>query len=338
MLCPIQVASCFRNGSSAAFRWRRGHGCRSPARASAGARWSTRVNAPGRVLLTVGAVRSQDDRQAPVDRWRSMPRAAQPVLRELVVRGPQSRTALAPEARPVGGESDPADQAAHGGRAGGGTRRGPRPVSGRPTRPLGGVADGVCFPGVTITSYGSMVPHRSAGLRGGPRVRTTPGLRPGLRHCPDRRARNRPGHSTWRSTTRVMHRRTRTQVRGRFPCLVVLMRARGCAPAVRDDVGWPAAGRWTRVLGSRWSIPSISPASSRARAQPLPVPGRPDAAAGRGDRRRGHGAVGKSAAPSALLRGCGGALPAGGEGGGAAAAGRPTRSAKPTAGAPDDCG
>jgi predicted NBD/HSP70 family sugar kinase len=113
---------------------------------------------PPQYAAQVGSVRGRDSQESPsgawFDAWRSLPRAAQPVLRELVVRGPQSRTALARRlglspgsltrlAKPLMETGLVVERAvAHD------------PVHGRPTRPLEVVAEGLHFLGFKITADG----------------------------------------------------------------------------------------------------------------------------------------------------------------------------------------
>jgi predicted NBD/HSP70 family sugar kinase len=105
-----------------------------------------------RILLTVSVVqRLRSDRHAN-EAWRSVPRPARPILRELVMRGPQTRTALARQLGLSTGSltrlTKPLVEAGliverdieHD------------PVNGRPTRPLEVVADGLGFLGIKLTS------------------------------------------------------------------------------------------------------------------------------------------------------------------------------------------
>ena len=86
------------------------------------------------------------------DAWRTVPDTARPILRELVLHGPQSRTALARSLGLSPGSLTRLTKPLVA--AGLVVERGavPHPVSGRPTRPLEVVADDLHFVGVTLTS------------------------------------------------------------------------------------------------------------------------------------------------------------------------------------------
>ncbi|WP_158674536.1 ROK family transcriptional regulator [Streptomyces hoynatensis] len=100
----------------------------------------------------MGAAGSRGGRRPAPDAWRAVPETARPILRELVLHGPQSRTALARSLGLSPGSltrlTKPLVE------AGLVVERGavPHPVSGRPTRPLEVVADDLHFVGVTLTS------------------------------------------------------------------------------------------------------------------------------------------------------------------------------------------
>ncbi|MDT0346038.1 ROK family transcriptional regulator [Streptomyces litchfieldiae] len=93
-----------------------------------------------------------NDQGSPIEAWRSAPRPSRPVLRELVIHGPQSRTDLA---RKLGLSSGSLTRLTKPlVEAGLVVERDIRhdPVNGRPTRPLEVVADQLLFMGIKLTS------------------------------------------------------------------------------------------------------------------------------------------------------------------------------------------